>query len=206
MGRFEIELVHTPGHTPGSQCFSVDGRLVSGDTLFFEGCGRTDLPGGDPEQMYESITTRLARFGDETILYPGHFYAAEPSATIGETRPAQLRLQAALGRAVADHVRLLTGFANSQSGRNWIKSSSSARRSQGSAPRATLEKKASRADHSRWRGAEHHPYDRPPLSKQFLAGKWDEARITLVCQEKARRASARPASRSACDRARPRAP
>ena len=84
--RPRIELVHTPGHTPGSQCFSVAGRLVSGDTLFLEGCGRTDLPGGDPEQMYESITTRLARFGDETILYPGHFYAAEPSATLGDTR------------------------------------------------------------------------------------------------------------------------
>jgi glyoxylase-like metal-dependent hydrolase (beta-lactamase superfamily II) len=86
VGDLEIELVHTPGHTPGSQCFSVAGRLVSGDTLFLEGCGRTDLPGGDPEQMYESITTRLARFGDDTVLYPGHFYAAEPSATLGETR------------------------------------------------------------------------------------------------------------------------
>jgi glyoxylase-like metal-dependent hydrolase (beta-lactamase superfamily II) len=86
VGSIPIELVHTPGHTPGSQCFGVDGRLVSGDTLFLEGCGRTDLPGGDPEQMYESITTRLARFSDETILFPGHFYAAEPSASMGDTR------------------------------------------------------------------------------------------------------------------------
>jgi glyoxylase-like metal-dependent hydrolase (beta-lactamase superfamily II) len=86
VGRFGIELVHTPGHTPGSQCFSVEGRLVSGDTLFLEGCGRTDLPGGDPEEMYESLTKRLAKFGDETIVYPGHFYAEEPSATFGETR------------------------------------------------------------------------------------------------------------------------
>ncbi|HUC37874.1 MAG TPA: MBL fold metallo-hydrolase [Acidimicrobiales bacterium] len=86
VGDLEIELVHTPGHTPGSQCFSVEGRLVSGDTLFLEGCGRTDLPGGDPEQMYESLTTRLARFGDATVLYPGHLYAPEPSATLGETR------------------------------------------------------------------------------------------------------------------------
>jgi glyoxylase-like metal-dependent hydrolase (beta-lactamase superfamily II) len=86
VGSVSIELVHTPGHTPGSQCFSVAGRLVSGDTLFLEGCGRTDLPGGDPEEMYESITTRLARFDDDTILYPGHFYAADPSATMGETR------------------------------------------------------------------------------------------------------------------------
>jgi glyoxylase-like metal-dependent hydrolase (beta-lactamase superfamily II) len=86
VGEIDVELVHTPGHTPGSQCFSVAGRLVSGDTLFLEGCGRTDLPGGDPEQMYESLTTRLARFGDDTVLYPGHLYAPEPSATLGDTR------------------------------------------------------------------------------------------------------------------------
>jgi hydroxyacylglutathione hydrolase len=86
VGELEVELVHTPGHTPGSQCFSVAGRLVSGDTLFLDGCGRTDLPGGDPEQMYQSLTTRLARFGDDTLLYPGHLYSPEPSATLGETR------------------------------------------------------------------------------------------------------------------------
>jgi len=86
VGEIDIELVHTPGHTPGSQCFSVEGRLVAGDTLFLEGCGRTDLPGGDPAQMYESLMTRLARFGDDTVLYPGHLYAPEPSATMGDTR------------------------------------------------------------------------------------------------------------------------
>lgn len=86
VGAIDIELVHTPGHTPGSQCFFVDGRLVSGDTLFLDGCGRTDLPGGDPEQMYESLTTRLARFGDDTVLFPGHLYSPEPWATMGETR------------------------------------------------------------------------------------------------------------------------
>ncbi len=86
VGSLEIQLVHTPGHTPGSQCFYVEGRLVSGDTLFLEGCGRTDLPGGDPEQMYESLTTRLARFSDDTVLYPGHLYSPDPSATMGDTR------------------------------------------------------------------------------------------------------------------------
>lgn len=86
VGAVDIELVHTPGHTPGSQCFAVAGRLVAGDTLFLDGCGRTDLPGGDPQQMYESLTTRLARFGDDTVLYPGHLYSPEPSATMGETR------------------------------------------------------------------------------------------------------------------------
>lgn len=86
VGEVPITLVHTPGHTPGSQCFLVDGKLVAGDTLFLDGCGRTDLPGGDPEQMYESLTTRLARVPDDTVLYPGHLYSPEPSATMGQTR------------------------------------------------------------------------------------------------------------------------
>lgn len=86
VGSVPITMVHTPGHTPGSQCFLVDGRLVAGDTLFLDGCGRTDLPGGDPEAMYESLTTRLARVPDDTVLYPGHLYSPEPSATMGATR------------------------------------------------------------------------------------------------------------------------
>jgi glyoxylase-like metal-dependent hydrolase (beta-lactamase superfamily II) len=86
VGDIPIELIHTPGHTPGSQCFLVDDRLVAGDTLFLQGCGRTDLPGGDPEQLYESLTQRLAKVPDGTTLYPGHMYAPEPSATMGEVR------------------------------------------------------------------------------------------------------------------------
>ena len=86
VGDVPITLVHTPGHTPGSQCFLVDGKLVAGDTLFLEGCGRTDLPGGDAAQMYESLTQRLARVPDDTVLYPGHLYSPEPSATMGQTR------------------------------------------------------------------------------------------------------------------------
>ncbi|MHB1713156.1 MAG: MBL fold metallo-hydrolase [Acidimicrobiales bacterium] len=86
VGEVPITLIHTPGHTPGSQCFLVGGRLVAGDTLFLEGCGRTDLPGGDPGAMYESLTTRLAHVPDETVLYPGHLYSPESSATLGATR------------------------------------------------------------------------------------------------------------------------
>jgi glyoxylase-like metal-dependent hydrolase (beta-lactamase superfamily II) len=86
VGDIPIELIHTPGHTPGSQCFLVDGRLVAGDTLFLEGCGRTDLPGGDPAELYRSLTTKLAKLPDDTILFPGHLYSAEPSATMGETK------------------------------------------------------------------------------------------------------------------------
>jgi glyoxylase-like metal-dependent hydrolase (beta-lactamase superfamily II) len=86
VGDIPITLVHTPGHTPGSQCFLVEGMLVAGDTLFLEGCGRTDLPGGDATAMYESLTQRLAHVPDDTVLYPGHLYSPEPSATMGETR------------------------------------------------------------------------------------------------------------------------
>ncbi len=86
VGRVQVHLIHTPGHTPGSQCFFVDGRLIAGDTLFLQGCGRTDFPGGDPRQMYESLTTRLAAIPDDAVLYPGHMYAPEPSAPMGVTR------------------------------------------------------------------------------------------------------------------------
>ncbi len=86
VGGVEIELIHTPGHTPGSQCFLVDGRLVAGDTLFLDGCGRTDLPGGNPEELYRSLTERLARVPDDAVLFPGHQYSPEPSKSMGETR------------------------------------------------------------------------------------------------------------------------
>ncbi len=86
VGGVPITLIHTPGHTPGSQCFFVDGMLVSGDTLFLDSCGRTDLPGGDPEALYESLTQKLAIVPDETVLYPGHMYSAEPSAPMGDVR------------------------------------------------------------------------------------------------------------------------
>lgn len=87
VGEISITLIHTPGHTPGSQCFLVDGKkLVAGDTLFLDGCGRTDLPGSNPEQMYESLTQRLAQVPDDVVLYPGHLYSEKPSATMGETR------------------------------------------------------------------------------------------------------------------------
>jgi len=81
VGAIGIQLLHTPGHTPGSQCFLVDGMLVSGDTLFLEGCGRTDFPGGDPAAMYDSLH-KLASLPPETVVYPGHLYSFEPSADL----------------------------------------------------------------------------------------------------------------------------
>jgi hydroxyacylglutathione hydrolase len=81
VGSVEVSLVHTPGHTPGSQCFFVEDRLIAGDTLFLEGCGRTDLPGSDPAKMIESLR-RLAEVPDNTILFPGHRYSIASSATM----------------------------------------------------------------------------------------------------------------------------
>lgn len=86
VGEVQVRCVHTPGHTPGSQCFLVDGRLIAGDTLFLQGCGRTDLPGGDPEQLYASLFGPLAALPDDTVLYPGHRYAPQASATLADTR------------------------------------------------------------------------------------------------------------------------
>ena len=92
VGAVEIELVHTPGHTPGSQCFLVDGRLVAGDTLFLDGCGRTDLPGSDPQAMMDSLR-RLALVPDDVVLYPGHRYSLASSATMGSVKQSNFVLQ-----------------------------------------------------------------------------------------------------------------
>jgi len=86
VGGVEIQLLHTPGHTPGSQCFLVDNRIVSGDTLFIGACGRVDLPGSNPEQMYYSLTQKLMALPDDIILFPGHNYSATPTSTMGEQK------------------------------------------------------------------------------------------------------------------------
>ena len=85
LGVIEVEFLHTPGHTPGSQCFRIKNTLVSGDTLFINGCGRVDLPGSDPEDMYHSLC-RLKDLPDDTILLPGHNYGHVARATMGETK------------------------------------------------------------------------------------------------------------------------
>jgi glyoxylase-like metal-dependent hydrolase (beta-lactamase superfamily II) len=85
VGDIEIELLHTPGHTPGSQCFLLDGRLVAGDTLFLEGCGRTDFPGGDVDEMYRSLQ-QLANLPGDPTIFPGHWYSQEPSAALSEVK------------------------------------------------------------------------------------------------------------------------
>lgn len=91
LGAVRVRLLHTPGHTPGSQCFLVEeeghpGRLVSGDTLFLGSCGRVDLPGSDPEAMYRSLNETLKQLPDETLLYPGHLYSPEAEGLLGDEK------------------------------------------------------------------------------------------------------------------------
>lgn len=81
VGGLKVELLHAPGHTPGSQCFLVQSHLISGDTLFIGGCGRCDGPGGDPEEMYRSLS-RLKKLDKNTLLMPGHNYGDRPTSTI----------------------------------------------------------------------------------------------------------------------------
>jgi glyoxylase-like metal-dependent hydrolase (beta-lactamase superfamily II) len=89
VGSVPIRLLHTPGHTPGSQCFLVGqghgGRLVAGDTLFLQGCGRTDFPGGDVEAMYTSLQ-RLATLAGNPVVYPGHRYSDDSSSPLLDVR------------------------------------------------------------------------------------------------------------------------
>ena len=85
IGDNDIEFIHTPGHTPGSQCFKVNNSLISGDTLFVQGCGRVDLPGSNSEDMFHSLR-KLSSLPDETILYPGHHYSPQESETMGRVK------------------------------------------------------------------------------------------------------------------------
>lgn len=86
VGNAEITLLHTPGHTPGSQCFLCHGNLVSGDTLFITGCGRVDLPGGNSEQLFDSLKNKIGKLPGSTILYPGHNYDTVKSATLDHVK------------------------------------------------------------------------------------------------------------------------
>ena len=85
IGNNDIEFLHTPGHTPGSQCFKVNNNLISGDTLFVQGCGRVDLPGSNSEDMFYSLR-KLSKLPDETIIYPGHNYGPIESETLEKVK------------------------------------------------------------------------------------------------------------------------
>ena len=93
VGAIDIKCLHTPGHTPGSQCFRVANSLVAGYTLFLQGCGRVDLPGGNSEELFHTLTKRLSKIEDNIILYPGHNYGGSPSGEMGDVRRSNSYLQ-----------------------------------------------------------------------------------------------------------------
>jgi glyoxylase-like metal-dependent hydrolase (beta-lactamase superfamily II) len=105
VGNMTVTFIHTPGHTPGSQCFLVENRLVAGDTLFINSCGRVDLPGSSPEDMYYSLTQKLAKLSDDTVLYPGHNYAEKPFATLGEQKRHNMFLRF---KSLSDFLELMS--------------------------------------------------------------------------------------------------
>lgn len=82
VGELAIEAVPTPGHTVAGTSYLVDGNVMTGDTLFIGGCGRTDFPGGDAPTLWRSLQ-RLASLPEETRVYPGHDYGQTPTSTIG---------------------------------------------------------------------------------------------------------------------------
>ena len=94
VGNVSIKVIYTPGHTPDSICLLVDGKkLLTGDTLFVGECGRTDLPGGNPRSMYDSLFNKLLKLSDDVEVYPGHDYGSKPSSTIGEEKRLNYTLQ-----------------------------------------------------------------------------------------------------------------
>ena len=94
VGAIPIKIIYTPGHTTDSICLLVDDRLLlTGDTLFVGECGRTDMPGGDSESMYDSLFTKLMRLEDDVKVYPGHDYGSKPYSTIGEERVSNYTLK-----------------------------------------------------------------------------------------------------------------
>lgn len=85
VGTLTVACIHTPGHTPGCVCFLVEENLFTGDTLFVEAIGRTDLPGGDASTIFKSLQ-KIKTLPDTTVVWPGHNYGATPNATIKELK------------------------------------------------------------------------------------------------------------------------
>ena len=85
-GDCQAEIIHTPGHSPGSICLYTDGNLFTGDSLFVGAAGRVDVPGGDFNTLIESLSNKLATLPDETVIWPGHDYGESKTSTIGREK------------------------------------------------------------------------------------------------------------------------
>lgn len=93
VGDLRLSILHTPGHTRDSMCVAVEDKVFTGDTLLLGSVGRTDLPSGDPEALYDSLFGRLFALDDSLIVYPAHNYKAVPATTLAEQRATNARLQ-----------------------------------------------------------------------------------------------------------------
>lgn len=93
IGKITIKVIHTPGHTPDSICLLINEKLLTGDTLFVGECGRTDLPGGSAEDLYNSLFKKILKLDDKIEVYPGHDYGEYPYSTIGKERETNYTLQ-----------------------------------------------------------------------------------------------------------------
>ena len=87
VGDIPIRILHTPGHSLDSICLIIEGHFVfTGDTLFVGNCGRVDLPGSNPKEMYTSLFEKVAKLEESLIVYPGHDYGPHPTSTIGQEK------------------------------------------------------------------------------------------------------------------------
>ena len=93
VGPLTFQVMHTPGHTKDSVLYLFEGNVATGDTLFVGECGRTDLPGGDPSEMYDSLFQRVLHLEDALVVLPGHDYGVTPTSTIGRERRENYTLQ-----------------------------------------------------------------------------------------------------------------
>ncbi len=107
LGDARIEVLHTPGHTPDSMCLRLPGAVLTGDTLFIGGSGRTDFPGGDPGAQYDAVTQRLFKLPDETVVWPGHDYKGLSSSTIGEEKRSNQRF---LGKTREEYIEQMANL------------------------------------------------------------------------------------------------
>lgn len=94
IGNLSVQCFHTPGHSPGCQCLYIAPHLLTGDTLFVQGCGRCDLPGSDVHDMYKSLYEVISAFPDDTIIYPGHNYGRKSTATLAHLKAHNIYLGA----------------------------------------------------------------------------------------------------------------
>ncbi len=84
IGNQSLRVLHTPGHSPGSICLYTRGNIITGDTLFVGGVGRTDLPGGSSATLLQSIRNHIYTLPGDTVVWPGHDYGPTPTSTVGQ--------------------------------------------------------------------------------------------------------------------------